>query len=216
MGRRPAGPAPDVAVFLPRAAAGLGGTRQGGAEKGQAAGDPSGDGSKLSHQGTAGFGPCSYLPKFHLGYVLLTHTQVKIPCSLLEPKKRTHWQRNLFLGGDPWYKGRGVSWWFDWFKKRSQVQSICLWSIWEGHGGLARLPTKTRDSLSFPRPVQQASIVDRGSRPKVILRIAGHQTCGTVTSQVERPPAPFKRILPALSTLHALTSQQWLIPQMSF
>ena len=35
---------------------------------------PYGYGSKLSHQGTAGFGPCVHLPGFHFGYLFLTHT----------------------------------------------------------------------------------------------------------------------------------------------
>ena len=33
-----------------------------------------GYGSKLSHQGTTGFGPCFHLPGFHLGYLSLTTT----------------------------------------------------------------------------------------------------------------------------------------------
>ena len=32
-----------------------------------------GYGSKLSHQGTAGFGPCFHLPGFHFGYLFLNH-----------------------------------------------------------------------------------------------------------------------------------------------
>ena len=37
----------------------------------------SGYGSKLNHQGTAGFGPCFPLPGFHLGYRFLTHSQLE-------------------------------------------------------------------------------------------------------------------------------------------
>ena len=33
-------------------------------------------GSKLNQQGTAGFGPCFYLPGFHFGYIFLTHSHV--------------------------------------------------------------------------------------------------------------------------------------------
>ena len=36
---------------------------------------PTGYGSKLSHQGTAGFGRCFHLPGFHFVYLFLTHTQ---------------------------------------------------------------------------------------------------------------------------------------------
>ena len=35
-----------------------------------------GYGSKLSHQGTAGFGPCFHLPWLHLGYLFLTHSHM--------------------------------------------------------------------------------------------------------------------------------------------
>ena len=35
-----------------------------------------GYGSKLNHQGTAGFSPCFHLPGFHFGYIFLTHSQV--------------------------------------------------------------------------------------------------------------------------------------------
>ena len=33
-------------------------------------------GSKLNHQGTAGFGPCFHLPGFHFGYIFLTHSHM--------------------------------------------------------------------------------------------------------------------------------------------
>ena len=35
-----------------------------------------GYGSKLNHQGPAGFGPCFHLPGFHFGYIFLTHSQI--------------------------------------------------------------------------------------------------------------------------------------------
>ena len=37
---------------------------------------PSGYGSKLNHQGIAGFGPCTHLPGCHFGYPFLTHTHL--------------------------------------------------------------------------------------------------------------------------------------------
>ena len=47
---------------------------------------PFGCGSKLSHQGTADFGPCCHLPGFHFGYLFLTHvdmgSMVTAPLSL--------------------------------------------------------------------------------------------------------------------------------------
>ena len=39
----------------------------------QEAAIPFGYGSKLNHQGTAGFSPCFHLPGFHFGYIFLTH-----------------------------------------------------------------------------------------------------------------------------------------------
>ena len=36
-------------------------------------GHRSGYGSKLSHQGTAGFSQCLHLPGFHFGYLFSTH-----------------------------------------------------------------------------------------------------------------------------------------------
>ena len=38
---------------------------------------PNGYGSKLNHQGTAGFSPCFHLPGFHFGYIFLTHSQIR-------------------------------------------------------------------------------------------------------------------------------------------
>ena len=38
-----------------------------------------GYGSKLNHQGTAGFGPCFHLSGFHCGHVFLTHSRVVSP-----------------------------------------------------------------------------------------------------------------------------------------
>ena len=38
---------------------------------------------KINHQGTAGFGSCSHLLGFHLGYLFLTHSQMA-PSSLQE------------------------------------------------------------------------------------------------------------------------------------
>ena len=35
-----------------------------------------GCGSKLNHQGTAGFSPCFLLPGFHFGYHFLTHSHI--------------------------------------------------------------------------------------------------------------------------------------------
>ena len=32
--------------------------------------------SKLNHEGTAGFSPCFHLPRFHLGYLFLTHSHL--------------------------------------------------------------------------------------------------------------------------------------------
>ena len=37
---------------------------------------PCGCGSKLIHQGTAGLSPCFHLPRFHFGYLFLTHSHV--------------------------------------------------------------------------------------------------------------------------------------------
>ena len=37
-----------------------------------------GHGSKLNHQGTAGFGPCFHLLGFNLGYLFLTHSHVAL------------------------------------------------------------------------------------------------------------------------------------------
>ena len=34
-------------------------------------------GSKLDHQGTAGFGPCFHLQGFHFGYICLTHSHIE-------------------------------------------------------------------------------------------------------------------------------------------
>ena len=39
-------------------------------------GASNGHGSKLNHQGTAGFGPCFHLPGFRFGYIFLTHSQI--------------------------------------------------------------------------------------------------------------------------------------------
>ena len=36
-----------------------------------------GHGSKLNHQGTAGFGPWFHLPGCHVGYIFLTHSHVE-------------------------------------------------------------------------------------------------------------------------------------------
>ena len=36
-----------------------------------------GYGTQLNHQGTAGFSPCFHLPGFHLGYLFLTHRNMK-------------------------------------------------------------------------------------------------------------------------------------------
>ena len=44
--------------------------------------NPNGYGSKLIHQGTAGYSPCFLLSGFHFGYLVLTHTQIIGPSML--------------------------------------------------------------------------------------------------------------------------------------
>ena len=41
-----------------------------------AVGPSHGYGSKLNHQGTAGFGPCFHVPGFHFGHLFLTHSHI--------------------------------------------------------------------------------------------------------------------------------------------
>ena len=42
----------------------------------QQEGGPNGYGSKLNHQGTAGFSPSFHLPRFHFGHLFLTQSQM--------------------------------------------------------------------------------------------------------------------------------------------
>ena len=78
----------------------------------------SGYGSKLSQQGTAGFGPCSCLPGFHCGYIFSTHSQIDTPLCIcpsqktprravasLAPRRRT-WRRACNHASRPPHRGR--------------------------------------------------------------------------------------------------------------
>ena len=56
-----------------------------------------GYGSKLHHQGTAGFGPCFHLPGFHFGNLFLTHSPVEKGCFCLKRlRSRTPHRRFCF------------------------------------------------------------------------------------------------------------------------